>query len=87
MTVKNINNTKGTIGVNGANSTNGHCNQINENNTMSGAAKLRQMLQETNNLIVCPGVYDGLSARIALSLGFEALYMVCDQVSNSAYCD
>lgn len=27
-------------------------------------------------MIVCPGVYDGFSARIALEVGFDALYMV-----------
>jgi hypothetical protein len=42
----------------------------------SGATKLRRMLFETNELIVCPGVYDGLSARTALELGFKGLYMV-----------
>ncbi|KAL5394677.1 hypothetical protein PMIN06_002815 [Paraphaeosphaeria minitans] len=41
----------------------------------SGATKLRRMLFETNELIVCPGVYDGLSARTALELGFSGLYM------------
>ncbi|OTB02285.1 hypothetical protein M426DRAFT_62541 [Hypoxylon sp. CI-4A] len=41
----------------------------------SGAKKLRKMLLETNELIVCPGVYDGLSARTAIELGFNALYM------------
>lgn len=40
------------------------------------AARLRQLLKDPQKLIVCPGVYDGLTARIALSLGFEALYMV-----------
>lgn len=40
------------------------------------ASKLRRMLTDTNDLIVCPGVYDGLSARIAMELGFQALYMV-----------
>ncbi|KAJ5190350.1 Pyruvate/Phosphoenolpyruvate kinase [Penicillium cinerascens] len=39
------------------------------------ASKLRRMLKETNELIVCPGVYDGLSARIAMSVGFKGLYM------------
>ena len=43
---------------------------------MSGAKKLRKMLLETNELIVCPGVYDGLSARTAIELGFNAMYMV-----------
>ena len=28
-------------------------------------------------MIVCPGVYDGFSARIALSVGCDAMYMVC----------
>lgn len=43
---------------------------------VSGATKLRKMLLETNELIVCPGVYDGLSARTAIELGFDAMYMV-----------
>lgn len=43
---------------------------------ISGATKLRRMLNETEDLIICPGVYDGLSARIAMDLGFNALYMV-----------
>ncbi|KAI1180713.1 putative carboxyphosphonoenolpyruvate phosphonomutase [Nemania sp. FL0916] len=42
---------------------------------MSGAKKLRKMLFETNELIICPGVYDGLSARTAIELGFNAMYM------------
>ncbi|KAI2463931.1 oxaloacetate Acetylhydrolase [Annulohypoxylon bovei var. microspora] len=41
----------------------------------SGAKKLRKMLFETDELIVCPGVYDGLSARTAMELGFQAMYM------------
>ncbi|KAI0410523.1 putative carboxyphosphonoenolpyruvate phosphonomutase [Xylaria grammica] len=42
---------------------------------MSGAKKLRKMLLETDELIICPGVYDGLSARTAIELGFNAMYM------------
>ena len=42
-----------------------------------GATKLKRLLEETSDLIVCPGVYDGLSARVALEVGFNALYMVC----------
>ncbi|KAE8383321.1 Pyruvate/Phosphoenolpyruvate kinase-like domain-containing protein [Aspergillus bertholletiae] len=41
----------------------------------AGASKLRRMLKETDDLIVCPGVYDGISARIAMQLGFKAMYM------------
>jgi hypothetical protein len=40
------------------------------------ASKLRRMLKDTKDLIVCPGVYDGLSARIAMDLAFKGLYMV-----------
>ena len=42
----------------------------------SPATKLKRRLEETKDLIVCPGVYDGFSARIALSVGFDAMYMV-----------
>ena len=44
--------------------------------TWSPATKLKRRLEETKDLIVCPGVYDGFSARIALSVGFDAMYMV-----------
>ncbi|KAK8142402.1 hypothetical protein G3M48_008815, partial [Beauveria asiatica] len=40
-----------------------------------GATKLRKMIFETKELIVCPGVYDGLSARTAIETGFSAMYM------------
>lgn len=40
------------------------------------ASKLRRFLESSAGLIVCPGVYDGLSARIALDVGFDGLYMV-----------
>ncbi|KAK1145693.1 hypothetical protein N8T08_003929 [Aspergillus melleus] len=42
---------------------------------LAGASKLRRQLRESNELIVCPGVYDGLSARVAMEVGFKALYM------------
>ncbi|KAK8010362.1 hypothetical protein PG990_009327 [Apiospora arundinis] len=45
------------------------------NKPTSGATKLRKMIFETNELIVCPGVYDGLSARTAIEVGFDAMYM------------
>ncbi|KAI3337733.1 putative carboxyphosphonoenolpyruvate phosphonomutase [Ustulina deusta] len=45
------------------------------NEPTSGAKKLRKMLFETEELIICPGVYDGLSARTAIELGFNAMYM------------
>ena len=40
------------------------------------ASNFRLMLDQTDRIIIAPGVFDGLSARIALSLGYEALYMV-----------
>ena len=43
---------------------------------LPGATKLKRCLEETDELIVCPGVHDGFSARIALDVGFTALYMV-----------
>lgn len=41
-----------------------------------GAAKLREYLADPDKIVVCPGVHDGLTARMALSVGFDALYMV-----------
>ncbi|KAF2215643.1 hypothetical protein CERZMDRAFT_65112 [Cercospora zeae-maydis SCOH1-5] len=42
---------------------------------ISGAARLRQMLSDPTKTVVAPGVYDGITARLALSAGFECLYM------------
>lgn len=42
----------------------------------SAAARLRELLAQEGKIINCPGVYDGLSARIALREGFDCLYMV-----------
>ena len=42
----------------------------------SVAARLRQLLSDSNHTVVAPGVYDGISARLALAQGFECLYMV-----------
>lgn len=46
----------------------------------SGAKKLRHLIENTDELVVCPGVYDGLSARTAMELGFKSLYMVSGYV-------
>lgn len=43
---------------------------------LSPATRLKHRLKNTNELIVCPGVYDGLSARVAMAVGFETMYMV-----------
>ena len=39
------------------------------------STRLRHMIKNLDHTLVCPGVYDGLSARIALSVGFEGMYM------------
>lgn len=51
-----------------------------------GATKLRKMIFETKDLIVCPGVYDGLSARTAIETGFDAMYMVSTASSSVCAC-
>jgi methylisocitrate lyase len=43
---------------------------------ISTATKLRSFLEKSNDILLCPGVYDRFSARIALQVGFDALYMV-----------
>ncbi len=47
---------------------------------LSPATRLKRQLERTDELIVCPGVYDGFSARIAISVGFDAMYMVLRNV-------
>jgi hypothetical protein len=43
---------------------------------LRGPARLREMLKDLNKIIVAPVVYDGISARVALATGFDALHMV-----------
>ena len=43
---------------------------------LPASTKLRRLLEDPNCFLACPGVYDGFSARIALEIGFDALYMV-----------
>lgn len=40
------------------------------------ATRLRELLSREKHITLCPGVYDGLTARIALNEGFDCLYMV-----------
>ena len=49
---------------------NGHISNVDS------ATKFRSLLDTSNEILMCPGVYDGMSARVALSVGFDALYMV-----------
>jgi methylisocitrate lyase len=39
------------------------------------STRLRHMIKNLDHILVCPGVYDGLSARIAIATGFEGMYM------------
>lgn len=43
---------------------------------LPASTRLQKMIHESDQLVVCPGVYDGLSARTAHEVGFDALYMV-----------
>lgn len=51
---------------------------------MSPAKRLRELLAG-EELIVAPGVYDGISASLVDSLGFDAAYMTGAGVCASAY--
>jgi hypothetical protein len=42
---------------------------------VSAATRLRQMINDPNGFVFAPGVYDGSSARTALDLDFDCLYM------------
>lgn len=44
---------------------------------LPASTRLRNMINHSDKIIVAPGVYDGLSARVALSVGFDAMYMAC----------
>jgi 2-methylisocitrate lyase-like PEP mutase family enzyme len=39
------------------------------------ASKLRELLAK-DDIVVCPGIYDGFTARIWLNTRFKTLYMV-----------
>ncbi len=42
---------------------------------LSPGRRLRKLLAR-DQILVAPGVYDGFSARVALEIGFDCLYMV-----------
>lgn len=47
-----------------------------EEQPFAASTRLRLLLKRPGRMIVAPGVYDGLSARVAMNVGFDALYMV-----------
>src|SRR6267154_1423625 len=51
---------------------------------MTQAARLRELLGG-DDLVVAPGVYDGISAAIVAKLGFRAAYMTGAGVSASGW--
>ncbi len=55
-----------------SNGTNGHAAV-----PINAAKKLRSLIATPGEILLAPGVYDGFSARIALGVGFDAIYMVC----------
>lgn len=55
---------------------NGNSSNTKACSPFTAARRLREMLKDPSKLIVCPGVYDGLSARLVLSAGYDAMYMV-----------
>jgi 2-methylisocitrate lyase-like PEP mutase family enzyme len=48
--------------------------------TAPAATKLRRIIDDGKAFLVCPGVYDGFSAHIALQVGFGGFYMVRWQI-------
>lgn len=50
--------------------------QVNGDRPLNAVQRLRVMLSDPAKFIVCPGVYDGYTARIALQEGADCLYMV-----------
>jgi hypothetical protein len=51
--------------------------------TILAATKLRRIVEDPNAFLMCPGVYDGYSARIALQVGFDGIYMVRPLIEHS----
>jgi 2-methylisocitrate lyase-like PEP mutase family enzyme len=42
---------------------------------VAGVVRLREMLSDPSRTVIAPGVYDGITARLALAAGFDCLYM------------
>lgn len=68
-------------------STSPGCSNLAKMSHITAVSKLRGMLQQPEKVVVAPGVFDGLSARIAVSLGFDVLYMVLPNKATTQYRD
>ena len=53
--------------------------------TDSPSTRLRHMVANSPSMILCPGVYDGLSARIALQVGFRGLLVYAVVIFKCGY--
>src|SRR5579871_2184219 len=51
---------------------------------MKATTKLRNMLNDKNQMIIAPGVFDGLSALLAKQVGFPVLYASGGAIARSA---
>ena len=47
----------------------------NTERPLSGGRRLRQLLSDPSKTVMAPGVYDGITTRLALASGAECLYM------------
>jgi 2-methylisocitrate lyase-like PEP mutase family enzyme len=61
--------------MNGSHTNGGPVSQNDTPRPMSAASRLRAMLSRPGHITACPGVYDGLTARIAIAQGFPCIYM------------
>ncbi|KIW13613.1 hypothetical protein PV08_08803 [Exophiala spinifera] len=52
--------------------------------SVQASTRLRALLNDPSQIIVGPGVYDGITARLALNAGFKTLYMTGAGTSMSA---
>ena len=43
---------------------------------LTGGQRLRKLLSDPSKTVVAPGVYDGITARLAIASGAQCLYMV-----------
>nr|OQO26708.1 hypothetical protein B0A51_03955 [Rachicladosporium sp. CCFEE 5018] len=50
-------------------------NMSTPHTSQTAPQKLRHLLSDPSHTVVAPGVYDGISARLALAQNFECLYM------------
>ncbi|KAJ9609220.1 hypothetical protein H2200_006992 [Cladophialophora chaetospira] len=60
----------GSIGA-----TNGNDSNVKACSPFTGAKRLRELLKDPSKVVICPGVFDGFTARLAIAAGYDAMYM------------